>query len=132
MYARTRYGCEESVVPDDLGSQELHEQLAAQAEVFRRRAASAEAVMADLRADCDLDAADAASTRAALAEEHGRAEEARRQLARTTAALHRLDEGTFGLCATCGAAIDPERLLAVPHTRWCVACRRDAEDRPAR
>jgi DnaK suppressor protein len=119
-------------MPDSPRPQKPREELTARIEVLRRRADSAEAVIAVLRADCDLDAADAASTRAALADAHDRAEEARRQLARTTAALHRLDEGTFGLCASCGTAIDPERLLAVPHTPWCVACRRDAEERPAK
>ncbi len=119
-------------MPQSPRPQELREELAARVEMFRRRAALAEAAITELRADCDLDAADAASTRAALTEEHGRAEEARRQLARATAALHRLDEGAFGLCVSCGTAIDPERLLAVPHTRWCVACRRAVEDRPAR
>jgi RNA polymerase-binding transcription factor DksA len=37
------------------------------------------------------------------------------------AALHRLDEGIYGRCETCGATIPDERLAALPATRRCVA-----------
>jgi RNA polymerase-binding transcription factor DksA len=38
-------------------------------------------------------------------------------------ALQRLDRGDFGRCRTCGALIDRERLLVVPHTIQCVQCK---------
>src|SRR4051812_12735145 len=38
------------------------------------------------------------------------------------AALHRIDEGTFGDCERCGKPINLGRLVAVPWTRYCVAC----------
>ena len=38
-------------------------------------------------------------------------------------ALRRFDEGTYGLCVFCGAAIRYERLEALPAARHCVSCR---------
>lgn len=37
-------------------------------------------------------------------------------------ALARLDNGTYGYCASCGAGIPLERLRALPATTACVAC----------
>jgi DnaK suppressor protein len=38
------------------------------------------------------------------------------------AALHRIDEGTYGTCERCGTAVNVARLVAVPWTRYCIAC----------
>ena len=38
------------------------------------------------------------------------------------AALRRLDEGTYGKCESCGAAIGEARLEALPFARSCIAC----------
>jgi DnaK suppressor protein len=43
-------------------------------------------------------------------------------LARTERALAKLDEGTYGSCDACGAAIDPARLRAMPDSVLCLAC----------
>jgi RNA polymerase-binding transcription factor len=40
------------------------------------------------------------------------------------AALVRLDEGTFGVCARCGNLIAPERLEARPWASLCIDCQR--------
>jgi len=48
-------------------------------------------------------------------------------LAAIDAALARMDEGTFGRCATCGNAIAPERLEAMPYATQCIDCKRKAE-----
>ena len=37
-------------------------------------------------------------------------------------ALHRMDQGTFGACATCGEAISNSRLSARPEAALCLAC----------
>lgn len=50
----------------------------------------------------------------------GQHEELQRLLREVDAALGRIDAGTFGLCKTCGDAIEPERLLADPLTRFCL------------
>ena len=31
-------------------------------------------------------------------------------------------EGRYGLCESCGDAIAPDRLLAIPETAYCIAC----------
>lgn len=38
-------------------------------------------------------------------------------------ALARVAAGTYGLCATCGRDIAPERLEALPTTTECIGCR---------
>jgi RNA polymerase-binding transcription factor DksA len=38
------------------------------------------------------------------------------------AALKRLDQGTYGICMSCGEEISPERLEAVPHAPLCRTC----------
>jgi len=42
-------------------------------------------------------------------------------------ALRRIDEGTFGVCETCGQAISEERLEAIPYATQCIDCRRKGE-----
>lgn len=63
------------------------------------------------------DAAEAAAHAAMLAA-------ARQSLADATAALQRIEDGSYGRCEVCGAAINPERLEIIPHARTCVSCRR--------
>jgi sigma-B regulation protein RsbU (phosphoserine phosphatase) len=43
-----------------------------------------------------------------------------RLLQEVDAALHRMDLGTYGLCEVCHDAVEPERLLADPLTRFCL------------
>lgn len=53
-----------------------------------------------------------------------------------TAALKRIDNGTFGLCERCledgkppsKSAIPKARLRAIPYARVCVGCQRKAEE----
>jgi len=37
-------------------------------------------------------------------------------------ALNRIAEGTYGICAKCGADIDPKRLKALPYATKCISC----------
>jgi DnaK suppressor protein len=46
---------------------------------------------------------------------------------RLTAALKRMDEGTYGTCESCGCRIADERLAAMPATRFCLDCQATAE-----
>jgi DnaK suppressor protein len=39
------------------------------------------------------------------------------------AALQRLDDGTYGMCVTCGQPIPTERLEALPFAEQCVSCK---------
>lgn len=47
------------------------------------------------------------------------------------AALERLERGTFGICESCGGAIAPERLEAMPYAPLCVGCEYIHEGRMA-
>ena len=51
-----------------------------------------------------------------------------RLLGEITAALERIDAGTFGRCEECGGPIRPrERLHELPYTRYCVACAQELD-----
>ena len=47
---------------------------------------------------------------------------AQTEIAQIEAALARIDAGTYGECVTCGVAIPPARLEAVPHAAQCIKC----------
>jgi DnaK suppressor protein len=40
------------------------------------------------------------------------------------AALKRIEDGTFGICARCGREIGEERLEAMPYATLCIECKR--------
>lgn len=55
------------------------------------------------------------------------------RLLRIDRALAKLDEGTYGVCDTCGEPIAPKRLAAMPESVQCVACAgSQRRDRPPR
>jgi DnaK suppressor protein len=43
-------------------------------------------------------------------------------------ALRRIQDGSFGLCHTCGKTISQARLEAVPHARLCIDCKSKEEE----
>ena len=49
-----------------------------------------------------------------------------RDLASTRRALARIEDGTYGECAQCGAGISEGRLEARPEAALCIACARKA------
>ena len=53
----------------------------------------------------------------------------RAELGRVEAALQRLDDGTYGACASCGNSIAPERLEAIPWAPLCIDCARKGTTR---
>ncbi len=54
---------------------------------------------------------------------------AHQELALVTAALRRLEEGSYGTCQDCGGPIGESRLLALPEAGRCAACQRESETR---
>jgi DnaK suppressor protein len=42
-------------------------------------------------------------------------------------ALHRIDEGSYGICVHCEEDINPKRLNAVPWTQYCISCQERAD-----
>ena len=47
----------------------------------------------------------------------------REQLADIEHALRKFEEGTYGLCDSCGQPIDPARLEALPQATLCMSCK---------
>ena len=47
----------------------------------------------------------------------------REQMAEVEHALHKLENGTYGLCDICGQSIAPERLEALPWASLCFNCK---------
>jgi RNA polymerase-binding transcription factor DksA/uncharacterized protein (DUF302 family) len=54
------------------------------------------------------------------------------ELAAIDAALERIEEGTYGRCVACGAAISPARLDHVPEADRCLPCQQRAENQTGR
>jgi DnaK suppressor protein len=50
------------------------------------------------------------------------------QRSHLTAALARIDAGSYGKCVECGAALPDERLEARPEAARCVTCQARAEN----
>lgn len=59
--------------------------------------------------------------------DHTLEENEERLLEAIGAALARIDEGTYGVCRTCGQSIGEERLEALPWTTQCIDCKRKEE-----
>jgi RNA polymerase-binding transcription factor DksA len=55
-----------------------------------------------------------------------------KHLADIDSTLKRLEEGTYGICTSCGEPISKARLAALPQTCLCLKCRRKQEKRFAR
>ena len=53
----------------------------------------------------------------------------RKLMEKIQVALRRIDDGTFGICESCGQRIDVARLRARPVTTLCIECKREAEQR---
>jgi DnaK suppressor protein len=52
------------------------------------------------------------------------------RLREVSAALRRLDSGSFGVCGNCEEEITPKRLAAVPWALFCIACQEAADTEP--
>lgn len=52
---------------------------------------------------------------------------ARSALRDVEAALRRMDEGSYGLCISCGEALPIERLEILPQVARCMPCQRASE-----
>ena len=49
------------------------------------------------------------------------------EIAVISAALKRIDDGSYGVCVDCGCDIPPARLLAAPEAARCVSCQSKTE-----
>jgi DnaK suppressor protein len=51
----------------------------------------------------------------------------RKLISKIKEALQRIEDGTFGVCESCGGRIGAARLRARPVTTLCIGCKREAE-----
>lgn len=58
--------------------------------------------------------------------------EAREELKKISLALRRMDAGEYGLCSSCGLAIDSKRIEAYPYASECIDCATMEEEFRAR
>lgn len=75
----------------------------------------------------DSDEADAAVSTAFREAALWLAEDQRQKLELIDQALERIAGGTYGLCETCGGAINPERLEALPYATQCIRCQQQTD-----
>jgi DnaK suppressor protein len=61
----------------------------------------------------------------------GNLERASARLSEVRTALQRIQLGTFGICGDCEEEVSIKRLVAVPWTTSCLACREAADRRQA-
>lgn len=54
----------------------------------------------------------------------------RTEIADIKHALRRMDAGEWQFCESCGEEIQPERLRALPTTRYCIRCANAREKQP--
>lgn len=50
-------------------------------------------------------------------------------LGKMAKALDKIDEGTYGICESCGQPIDAARVKALPHVLLCLSCKKAEERR---
>ena len=50
-------------------------------------------------------------------------------LEKSTKALEKIEEGSYGICESCGRPIDRDRLAALPYALMCIECKKAEERR---
>ena len=75
------------------------------------------------------DQADAGAKTYEREQEISLANNARLMLEQTEHALERLDDGTYGICESCGNPIGKLRLQAAPRATLCMPCKKKQERR---
>ena len=99
-----------------------HKYLTAQAELSRLLTEGADVV--------GRDPADVGASNFERDQEMSLAANARELFEQSELALKLFDEGSYGVCESCGKAIGKVRLQAFPRATMCVACKQRRERRP--
>jgi len=85
--------------------------------------------LGDAVGDAGDDQADAGAKTFQREHELALTQNARELLELSERALARMDDGTFGVCQSCGQAIGKARLQAFPRATLCVTCKQREERR---
>jgi DnaK suppressor protein len=117
----------------DAELKEVRAELESEAAFLRADLAKAASDIAERLTDAVRDAGDdtADAGTKAFEREHELAltQNARHLLDQGERALARIDEGTYGVCESCGKPIGKARLLAFPRATLCVPCKQREERR---
>lgn len=85
--------------------------------------------LSDAVGDAGDDSADAGAKTFQREHELALTENARELLAQAERVLSKVDDGTYGVCESCGKPIGKARLQAFPRATLCVACKQREERR---
>lgn len=99
--------------------EEKREQLKQLEEVLAKRLDS---VDSDLSSAHSADSAEQVTERENEDVLRNLSEETRLELQQVRSAIKRIDAGEYGICVTCGEAISPQRLAALPYATQCINC----------
>ena len=102
--------------------EELHERLVEQEEHLLEQVHDIQQSVREEGVGYSNHMADAGSEVFEQARDVSLARQLQRSLADTQRALQKFDDGTYGLCESCGGAIDITRLEALPSVRYCMRC----------
>ena len=112
-------------LPDAYGLKLVHRAL------LQRRALLVRERDARVRAMREAPLAGPGDDAAGLTEQHDldltEAERDEREIEAIDAALTRMENGTYGMCSSCGEPIGHQRLVANPHAQRCLVCEAAAE-----
>jgi len=112
---------------------EVRQELEAEAAGLRQDISSAESEIAarlgDAVGDAGDDSADAGAKTFEREHELALTQNARELLAQTQRVLSKIDDGSYGVCESCGQPIGKARLQAFPRATLCVACKQREERR---
>ncbi|MBK8373562.1 MAG: TraR/DksA C4-type zinc finger protein [Sphingomonadales bacterium] len=102
----------------------IRSELAARLEELEARVARIEA---DLAAPHSADSEEQATEREQDDALEGQDALLSHEIAMISAALKRIDEGSYGDCARCGEEIGEKRLAAMPEAALCIDCARETQ-----
>jgi len=105
----------------------LHKSLVARRDELRRRLGGDLKDLHEGTAGVGADAADVAFDTGTGEVTSQLAELESRELAQIERSLHRLKQGTYGVCEGCTRKIPVARLNALPFTTTCIQCQREME-----
>ncbi len=111
----------------------VRQELQDEANGLRQDISAAESEIAarlgDAVGDAGDDSADAGAKTFQREHELALTQNARELLAQTGRVLSKIEDGTYGICESCGEPIGKARLQAFPRATLCVACKQREERR---
>jgi RNA polymerase-binding protein DksA len=131
-YLRVTVQMQEDSVVEPATLETYRQQLLTMQKQLTQRIFDVEETMYAMDAERDIERTDRVQEEAAEVALTALDEQGRREMAEISAALARMDEGTYGICEVCAEPIGAARLAAMPMARRCVPCQERLEHRRIR